>query len=266
MTTRLGAASPSTAPRRTHVVTLVALGLVAGYLSGLFGVGGGIIVVPALLALGYDQRRAAGTSVAAILPTSIVGTVAYGLAGHVDWIAGMALAVGVIVGAQIGSFLLARLSRSALFWSFLVFLVFSAASLWFSVPSRDSTVDITAWTISGLILAGVVTGILSGVLGVGGGIIIVPALLFFFGASDLIAKGTSLFMMIPGSLSATIGNARRHNVDVRGGLCVGVAACVASPLGLLTASAISPLASNIVFSALLTAIIIQLVVRDLRRR
>lgn len=260
-----GSPAPSTAPRAS-LLALVVLGLIAGYLSGLFGVGGGIIVVPALLMLGYDQRRAAGTSVAAILPTSVVGTVGYALSGRIDWIAGIALAVGVIAGAQLGTFLLARLSKRALFWSFLVFLVFSAASLWITVPSRDDTITLTVWTVIALVGAGVVTGILSGVLGVGGGVIVVPALMFFFGASDLIAKGTSLFMMIPGSLSATTGNLRRGNVDLRGGLCVGIAASLASPLGLWTATAITPLWSNIAFSVLLAAIIVQLVVRNLRRR
>ncbi|WP_125133157.1 sulfite exporter TauE/SafE family protein [Microbacterium sp. 10M-3C3] len=251
---------------RASLLALILLGLVAGYLSGLFGVGGGIIVVPALLILGYDQRRAAGTSVAAILPTSVVGTISYALTGHIDWIAGIALAVGAIAGAQIGTFLLARLSRRALFWSFLVFLVFSAVSLWFSVPERDDTIALTVWTVLALVGAGIVTGILSGVLGVGGGIIVVPALMFFFGASDLVAKGTSLFMMIPGSISATIGNARRGNVDLRGGLAIGIAACCASPLGLLTATAITPLWSNIAFSVLIAAITVQLVVRNIRRR
>ncbi|MDQ0728820.1 sulfite exporter TauE/SafE family protein [Microbacterium sp. W4I20] len=258
-------AAPELAPR-APVLALIALGLVAGFLSGLFGIGGGIIVVPALLMLGYDQRRAAGTSVAAILPPSIVGTVGYALTGHIDWIAGIALAVGVVIGAQVGSYLLARLSRPALFWSFLLFLIFSAASLWFSVPSRDDSIAITVWTVLALIGAGVVTGILSGVLGVGGGVIVVPALMFFFGASDLIAKGTSLFMMIPGSLSATLGNMRRKNVDLRGGLFVGATACLASPLGLLTATAITPLWSNIAFSVLIAAITVQLIVRNLRRR
>lgn len=257
--------APATGPR-APVVALIALGLIAGFLSGLFGVGGGIIVVPALLALGYDQRRAAGTSVAAILPTSIVGTVGYALSGHIDWIAGIALAVGVVVGAQIGSYLLARLSRPALFWSFLLFLLFSVASLWISVPSRDDSIAITVWTVLALAGTGVLTGILSGVLGVGGGIVVVPALMFFFGASDLIAKGTSLFMMIPGSISGTIANMRRRNVDLRGGAFVGISACFASPLGLLTATTLTPLTSNIAFSVLIAAIIAQLIVRNLRRR
>ncbi|WP_060914978.1 sulfite exporter TauE/SafE family protein [Microbacterium oleivorans] len=260
----MSTAEPQASVVRAPLYALIVLGLVAGYLSGLFGVGGGVIVVPALLMLGYDQRRAAGTSVAAIFPTAVVGTVSYGLAGHVDWIAGAALAVGVVAGAQIGSWLLARLPRRTLFWAFLVFLVFSGISLWLSVPQRGDTIELSVVTVIALVGTGVIVGILSGILGVGGGIVVVPALMFFFSASDLIAKGTSLFMMVPGSLSGTIGNLRRKNVDLRGGLCIGIAACIASPLGLLTATSISAFASNVAFSILLAAITAQLVVKNIR--
>src|SRR5690606_24831421 len=101
--------------RRPAVLALVALGAIAGLLSGVFGGGGGVVLVPMLaLLLRYSQRVAAGTSVAAILPTAIVGGATYGLTGNVDWAAAAALAVGVIVGAQIGSRLLARIPTGAL--------------------------------------------------------------------------------------------------------------------------------------------------------
>lgn len=245
---------------------LILLGAVAGYLSGLFGVGGGIVVVPALLLMGLDQRLAAGSSVAAILPTSIVGATGYALTGQVDWIAGLLLAVGVVVGAQIGSFLLSRMPRAALFWTFIVFMGAVVVSLWLVIPERDDTLDIDIWVGIALVALGVITGILSGMLGVGGGIIVVPALVLLFGAGDLIAKGTSLLMMVPGSVSATIGNAKRKNLDVRVAVTIGLTACAASPLGLLTATAISPLWSNIAFSVLVVAVAVQLVVKQLRRR
>lgn len=253
-------------PLRVRWWALVILGIVAGFLSGLFGVGGGIIVVPALVLLGVDQRIAAGSSVAAILPTSIVGATGYAVTGHIDWIAAASLAGGMIVGAQIGSYLLSRVPRTALFWMFIAFMAVVAVSLWLVVPARDDTISLSAWTISALVLVGVITGILSGLLGVGGGIIVVPTLVFFFGASDLIAKGTSLLMMIPGSLSATIGNARRRNFDWRIAVFVGLAACAASPLGLITALSITPLISNIAFSALMAFVAIQLVVKHVRAR
>ncbi|MFS0734138.1 sulfite exporter TauE/SafE family protein [Microbacterium sp. 1P10UB] len=264
--TQRAPASVAATVRRPPWWGLLLVGLVAGYLSGLFGVGGGIIVVPALVLLGVDQRIAAGSSVAAILPTSIVGATGYALTGHVDWVAGASLAVGIIVGAQVGSFLLSRIPRAALFWIFIAFMAVVVVSLWLVVPERDDAITITGWTIAALVLVGMITGVLSGLLGVGGGIVVVPALTFFFGASDLIAKGTSLLMMIPGSLSATIGNARRRNFDWRIALLVGAAACVASPLGLLTATAITPLTSNIAFSALMVAVAVQLIVKHVRTR
>lgn len=243
---------------------LIILGLLAGYLSGLFGVGGGIIIVPALVMLGMDQRRAAGSSVAAILPTAIVGAVSYGVAGQVDWIAGAILAIGVVIGAQIGSYLLSRLPRPVLFWTFIMFMVAAIVSLWIVVPDRGESISIDGWAVAGLAGLGVITGVLSGILGVGGGIIVVPGLMLLFGSGDLVAKGTSLLMMIPGSLSGTIGNVRRKNFDLRVAAIVGIGACVASPLGLLTATAITPLASNIAFSVLMAAVAVQMVVKQIR--
>jgi uncharacterized membrane protein YfcA len=248
------------------VVSLILLGIAAGYLSGLFGVGGGIIVVPMLLMLGLDQRLAAGTSVAAILPTSIVGAIGYAISGNVDWLAGLMLAIGIVAGAQLGTYLLAKLPKDVLFWMFVAFLAIVIVNLWLSVPQRDAEIAIDVWTGAALVLTGLITGILSGLLGVGGGIIVVPVLMFLFGASDLIAKGTSLLMMVPGSISATIGNTRRRNVDLRSAAIVGLAACVASPLGLLTATVISPFWSNVSFSILLAGITVQLVVKFFRTR
>jgi uncharacterized protein len=264
MTRQAETPTDMTARPGASAVSLILLGLAAGYLSGLFGVGGGVIVVPALLLLGIDQRIAAGSSVAAILPTSVVGAAGYAISGNIDWLAGLLLAVGVVAGAQLGTYLLAKLPRNVLFWFFLSFLGIVIVSLWIVIPQRDDVISITFLSGSALVLTGVVTGILSGLLGVGGGIIVVPVLIFFFGASDLIAKGTSLLMMVPGSISATIGNARRRNVDLRIALYVGISACLASPLGLLTATTISPFWSNAAFSALMAAVAIQLLVKYLR--
>ncbi|MFD6054588.1 sulfite exporter TauE/SafE family protein [Agromyces sp. NPDC060279] len=255
-------------PERTRlsIWVLILLGLMMGYFSGLFGVGGGVVLVPTLMLLGIDQRIAAGTSTAAILPTAIVGTISYGVTGHVDWLAAALIAVGMIGGTQLGTYLLARLPRGILFWGFLGFLAVVAVSLWLVVPQRDAEIGIDVWTGAALVAVGLLTGVLSGLMGVGGGIILVPILMFFFGASDLVAKGTSLAMMVPGSISGTIGNARRRNVDLRMAAVIGVTACVASPLGTWTAQAITPFVSNIAFSVLLAFAAWQLIQKHLKAR
>lgn len=250
---------------RPRVLPLMVIGVAAGLLSGLFGVGGGTLIVPGLvLWLGMSQRLAAGTSVAAILPTAMVGAVTYGLQANVDWVAAVCLAVGIIAGAQLGSYLLARLKISVLQWSFMVFLAVIVVSLWFVVPHRDAQIEMGIVVVVLLVLTGFVTGILSGLLGVGGGVVVVPVLMFFFGANDLVAKGTSLVMMIPGSVSGTLGNARRHNVDLRSALFIGITASVCVPFGALIAARVDPFVGNVAFSIYLAVLLAQLLWRQLR--
>lgn len=252
---------------RPGIPYLMLVGIAAGLLSGVFGVGGGTIIVPALVIwLSMPQRLSAGTSVAAILPTAIVGAATYASQGNVDWIAAVCLAFGVIIGAQVGSHLLAKLPVRALQWAFSGFLIVAVVSLWFVVPQRDDVIQLGI--IPGILLAltGFATGVISGVIGIGGGAIVVPVLMFFFGASDLIAKGTSLLMMIPGSISGTLGNLRRGNIDVRAAVTVGLSASAAVPLGAFVAAWVDPFWGNVAFSAYLAYVVIQMLVRLLTSR
>ncbi|WP_449280684.1 sulfite exporter TauE/SafE family protein [Leucobacter sp.] len=254
-----------TSTPRPSILVLSLLGAVTGMLSGLFGIGGGVVLVPMLvMILGFQQRLAAGTSVAAILPAAVVGGIGYAVQGNVDWLAAVLLAAGIVVGAQIGSFLLSRVPTGFLRWMFMAFLLGVVISLWFVVPQRDASIEITVLTGALLVVTGLITGVLSGLLGVGGGVVVVPILMFFFGASDLVAKGTSLIMLIPGSLSGTIGNARRRNVDLRAAVVLGISAAVLSPLGSVIATHIPPFWSNVAFSVLLAFILGQMLFKTLR--
>lgn len=249
------------------VAACVAIGLVAGLLSGLFGVGGGTVIVPMLLLLlHFDQRLAAGTSLAAIVPTATVGVVSYAVHDSVAWIPALILAAGAVVGAQIGTWLLARLPQNALRWGFVGFLVVVIVMLFVVVPSRDAELELTWLTGAGLVGLGVFTGIMAGLLGVGGGVIVVPALMFLFETSDLIAKGTSLLMMIPTALSGTIGNLRRGNVDLVAAALIGVAACTTTALGAWIATLLDPFVSNVLFAVFLAFIAVQLALRAWRAR
>jgi uncharacterized membrane protein YfcA len=111
-------------------VRLVLIGLAAGFFSALFGVGGGIIVVPLLvLALAYDVRPATGTSLAAIAIIALVGTVAYGIRGEVEL--GYAALVGLpaAAGAVAGAALQQRLASRNLVYGFAVLLLAVAVAL-----------------------------------------------------------------------------------------------------------------------------------------
>ncbi|WP_255505697.1 sulfite exporter TauE/SafE family protein [Mycetocola sp. JXN-3] len=255
----------ATASRR--ITWLIVIGLAAGFLSGLFGVGGGILMVPALIFLaGFDNRKAAGTSLAAIVPTSLVGVFSYAGSGEVHWVAGLILAAGSVVGAQIGAFLLERIPKRALQWAFIAFLVVVIVQLFLVVPVRGAEIELYPGSIVGLVGLGLATGILSGLLGIGGGIIIVPMLVMLFGASDLLAKGTSLLMMIPTAISGTVGNVIRRNVDLPAAAIVGVSACVTTALGSTVAKLLSPEVANILFAAFIAVIAARMILQIVRER
>ena len=103
---------------------LAAIGLGGGLLSGLLGVGGGIVMVPLLvLWAAYSQRDAHAMSLGAIIPISIAGIATYGAAGEVRYGTAIALAAGSIVGARIGAGWLARIDERLLKVVFGTFLV-----------------------------------------------------------------------------------------------------------------------------------------------
>ena len=245
----------------------IGIGLLAGLLSGLFGVGGGTVIVPLLvLLLHFNQRLAAGTSLAAIVPTAAVGVVSYAVHDSVAWIPALILAAGSVVGAQIGTRMLPKISQTALRWGFVGFLVLVIVSLFVVIPSRDAAFDLNVLSAAALVGVGVATGILAGLIGVGGGVIVVPVLMLAFGTSDLVAKGTSLLMMIPTALSGTIGNIRNRNVDLVAAGIVGVAACTTTALGAWLATLIDPLAGNMLFAAYLVVIGVQMALKAVRGR
>jgi hypothetical protein len=110
-------------------VLAVMLGLAAGVLAGLFGVGGGILFVPALIALGLDQHDALGTSLLAIIPTVLVGTWRQSRYGNVRWRAAAILGVTAAVAAQGGVVLAQALSDTTLRRLFAGMLVLVAVQL-----------------------------------------------------------------------------------------------------------------------------------------
>ncbi|MEV8171811.1 sulfite exporter TauE/SafE family protein [Microbacterium sp. NPDC077486] len=247
--------------------TFIGIGLLAGLLSGLFGVGGGTVIVPLLvLLLAFDQRLAAGTSLAAIVPTATVGVISYAASGSVAWIPALILAAGAVVGAQIGTRLLPRISQTALRWGFVGFLVVVIVSLFLVIPSRDAVFELTWLTGIALVAVGVGTGVLAGLIGVGGGVIVVPVLMLAFGTSDLVAKGTSLLMMIPTALSGTVGNLRNRNVDLLAALLIGVSACTTTALGAWLATIVDPTVGNLLFAAYLVVIAVQMAIKAVRGR
>jgi uncharacterized membrane protein YfcA len=106
------------------------VGLAAGLASGLLGVGGGIVMVPLLgLSLGFAQRRAHATSLAAIVPIATVAVIPFAVAGHVDYGIAGCLAAGGLIGAPIGARTLGRSDEGLLKIMFGVLMIAVAVEL-----------------------------------------------------------------------------------------------------------------------------------------
>jgi uncharacterized protein len=115
----------------------VILGLAAGVLAGMFGVGGGILFVPALLALGLDEHEAVGTSLLAIIPPALVGTWRQARYGNVRWQAAAVLGIAAAVSAQAGVVVAQALSDATLRRLFAGLLVLVAVQIAWQARSRE---------------------------------------------------------------------------------------------------------------------------------
>lgn len=115
--------------RGISVLSGLGIGLLTGTAGGLFGIGGGVIMVPALTLLGLDIIPAAATSLFVMIPSSAMATVRHSLAGHTQWPLALPLIAGVVVGSQIGPFIATRLPAVWLRRLFALVLAYTAVQM-----------------------------------------------------------------------------------------------------------------------------------------
>lgn len=193
----------------------VAAGLIAGAAGGLFGVGGGIVLVPMLTGwLRATQHQAHGTSLAVIGATALASLPIYALHGNVAWMTALGIAISSVVFAQIGARLATRLSPRQLRIAFALFMVAVAIRLlWAPVPAAG----VGAWHrgVPGVAFdlgLGAVVGTMAGFMGVGGGIVIVPGLTLLTGLPQQLAQGTSLAVILASAPAGAAEHSRHGNV------------------------------------------------------
>ena len=133
--------SPALTPMLAVVYALS--GIIMGLLSALFGIGGGIVLVPFLVTLlDFDQRLAAGTSLAVMIPIALLGAVRLTRPGLTQWSVGVRIGIGGIVGGVIGSQLALRLPIDVLAWGFAVLLlVVAARMMWIGLRTRRMSAE-----------------------------------------------------------------------------------------------------------------------------
>ncbi len=192
----------------------VLAGLVAGVAGGLFGVGGGVVLIPILTGFFHlTQHQAHGTSLAAIGATAIASLVVYGAHANVAWGTAALVAVASVLTARYGARLAARTPTRELRRAFAVFLALVAVRLlWKVPPGLGAALQALPARIAFDLALGAAVGVLSGFMGVGGGILAVPAFALALGMPQQLAQGTSLAVILVTAPAGAFEHHRRHNV------------------------------------------------------
>ncbi len=178
-------------------------GLVAGVLSGVFGIGGGVVLVPMLaLVLGLGQHGAQGMTLAILLlPVGLAAVVEYHRSGRVRWRLVAPLIAGFLAGVWLGSVCAMAVAERPLRLGFVLFLVVLAIRNWRAAGRARGAASATAPPARNQMLhalwIGVAGGLASGLLGIGGAVLMVPLLVAVLGLTQHEAQGTSLAVMLP---------------------------------------------------------------------
>ena len=228
---------------RPPAALVLAVGFAGGLLSGLFGVGGGVILVPAMVALlGMAQHRAQGTSLAIIVPTAIVGVWTYARYDPIPLPITAPMAAGAVLLAYLAANLAQRVPALQLKLMFFVLIVISAVRLFFGGGGAAAGAAPAAETgrVAAIgFLTGALAGLLAGLLGVGGGIIMVPLSVILLAQSQQAAQGISLAVIIPTAFAGAWASRRQGNVDLRVAALIAAAAVLGSLAGATLAHALS---------------------------
>jgi len=202
------------------------IGFIAGIFGGLVGLGGGVVMIPLMVGiLKMGQHKAHGTSLVALVFTGISGAITYAAKGSVDFIGSALLAATAIFTARAGAHFAHALPEWKLKRAFGGFLVVVSLLLLSKPYLAHAGAPVSGSTkIVTLLLTGIFSGFLSGMMGVGGGTIMVPAMVLLSGFSQHTAQGTSLLSMVPAGGVGAFTHWKLGNVksDLLTGLIPGI--------------------------------------------
>lgn len=182
------------------------LGLLLGALGGLFGIGGGLLAIPALgLLFGLDQQLAQGTALVMVVPNVVLALWRYHQRNRIDWRYALLLGSSSFCLAWIGAALAVGLDAETMRRGFVGFLLALAA--WnltqiFLRPATGGSVPTQAWPWLGALGGG--AGLVGGLFGVGGAVVATPVLTLVFGVSQVVAQGLSLALAAPSTTVALV--------------------------------------------------------------
>lgn len=210
------------------VVILILVGAASGVMAGMFGIGGGIVIVPALILLaGFSLVEATGTSLAAILlPVGLLGVIAYYKARIIDVRAAAWIALGLTVSVAAGAWMANTFPAGTMQKLYALFLLYVS---WNFIDLRRRALGALGKPVAvkpevevpprapapALVGVGLAAGVMAGMFGIGGGNIIVPFLTIFLGYPAKRAIATSLgTLLLPLGLPGVLVYAREGTLDI----------------------------------------------------
>jgi uncharacterized membrane protein YfcA len=213
------------------VIELVLIGIFIGTMSGFFGIGGGMILVPILLVLGFEIKDAIGISIIQMVFSSVFGSYLNHKKGSLIIGEGIFVGLGGFLGGYIGGYITEYISDTLLQFTFFSLLLFALFRLFFSKNHED---DVQTKTLNrGLLFAiGLGIGIFSITLGIGGSIILTPLLVGLLHYPIKKAVSAGLFFVVFSSIAGMISRLSTGSIDFTNGLVVAVASLIGVSLGI----------------------------------
>ncbi len=265
---------------KINVLYIIGLGLIVGFLSGLLGIGGGIILNPALIKLGIPPIVTVGTSVAQMVGATVSGFISHLKLKNIDLKMGWIMVAAGIVGGAVGVFIAHVLENAGYFRTFVLslytfYLGFTGITMFLDVlkkkkdekPSRVKQIvdalpfkmkfQFTEVSVLVPIGIGALAGFLAAVMGVGGGFVIIPALIYLAGFPVQKAIGMSLFQMIFVTSFLTYFHATvNHGVDIILALLLMVGSSFGAVFGAAFGQKVSKEKLKLVLASLVTGVAI----------
>ena len=233
--------------------SLLSLGLLVGFSSAALGIGGGVTMVPALtLLFKLDIKKAVGISLSTIIPVATVGVITYCVlnCSYIRIFVALLIAVGSVVGAKYGVTIASKISSSFLTKLFSILLLFVGLKL-------IGIVDIPLGANSNsiiyplLVVLGLFAGLSSAMFGIGGGVIMVPALNLFFGLTIHESIATSLTVIIPTTIAGAFFHNKINGISKREVKFLIPMAIVGAVVGALTANNLPAVTLKFIFGLFL---------------
>ncbi len=225
----------------------IALAVLVGISLGLLGGGGSILTVPLLAYVaGMDPKPAVATSLLVVGVTSAVAAVSHARAGRVRWRTAMLFGLAAMAGAYSGGWLARFVPGTTLLIAFALIMVAAGVAM---LRGRKDITGTAAQPLPviRITLIGLVVGVISGLVGAGGGFLLVPALTLLAGLPMPVAVGTSLVVIAMQSLAGFAGHLSSEHIDWRLAAFVSIAAVAGALIGGRLIAFVQPDSLRVVF-------------------